>query len=157
MKYKKPKPSFQTSRKRVGQYQNFKSSDDVVVQYPACDDSIKVFLDDERTCPPGYMLARSPHAFFKLIDDEDLAARIVELSLDWYLGVGVSDGLSVANTLAGMLKKNPMMFPKLNLIRCHSSDMGMARRMVAVFENVADDAFRNAHPTRDFDIIAHTR
>lgn len=97
------------------------------------DGPIYVYLDDERPCPDGWRLARSAAAFFEIIEGPD-ADRITHISLDWYLGVGVRDGMAIAQKLADMIEDRPQMLPALKVIACHSSDRDMAIQMARIIE-----------------------
>ncbi|TJY44225.1 cell division protein FtsJ [Cohnella pontilimi] len=54
---------------------------------------INVFLDDMRACPPGFVAARSAEECLLLLAECDVEV----LSLDYELGYGQPNGLSVAH------------------------------------------------------------
>ena len=100
---------------------------------PPSEGGVKVYLDDERPLPSGWTLARSPGAFFEMVGgDRDVSDRITHLSLDWYLGSGVSDGESVARRLAELFHAAPGFMPRLRAIGMHSSDRDKAVAMYRI-------------------------
>ena len=99
----------------------------------------KIYLDDERPCPPGWVLVKNSTSLFNILDGEH-AAKVQLLSLDWYLGVGVYDGEKIATLLAERFRTDPQFLPSLQGIVFHSSDRTAARRMLnTVFDAVPID------------------
>lgn len=97
---------------------------------------VPVYLDDERKCPPGWTLVRSPKALFELLEgDKAIADRITHLSLDWYLGVGIMDGVAVAEWIAERFRADPGFLPKLDAIGLHSSDRDKAVAMFRILQD----------------------
>lgn len=90
---------------------------------------VPVYLDDERPCPKGWTLARTPKALFDLIEDRVISDRITHLSLDWHLGAGISNGEAVADRLAERFRAEPDFLPSLKAIGLHSSDREKAISM----------------------------
>lgn len=122
---------------------------------PPSDGGVMLYLDDERPLPEGWTLARSPRAFFELVGgDRDVSDRITHLSLDWYLGSGVSDGLVVAGRIADRFHEDPGFLPRLKAIGLHSSDRDKAVEMHRILEDAIPDArkadirFRRGTPHR---------
>ena len=96
--------------------------------------AVRLYLDDERPCPEGWTLARTPYEFFKLLEDEDLCNRVTHISLDWYLGAGQVDGVEVSRALGdkfmgAVLADEGQYMPKLKSLSFHSSDREAASRM----------------------------
>src|SRR5690606_32772286 len=58
---------------------------------PYKDDLIRIFLDDERPCPPGWILCRNVIEFETALKHTP-KGKLRAVSLDWYLGAGVMDG-----------------------------------------------------------------
>lgn len=98
---------------------------------------VPIYLDDERKCPPGWVLVRNPKALFDLIEGDDAVAdRITHLSLDWHLGTGIMNGEAIAEWLATRFRADPEGFlPKLEAIGLHSSDREKA---LAMFRTLQD-------------------
>lgn len=104
---------------------------------PYKDGLTRIFLDDERHCPAGWTLAKDVPAFKALIDacpPDQLAA----VSLDWYLGCGITSGEKAAEYLADHLSAKPDSFDNLEFITCHSSDRDKARGMAKTIVNVLE-------------------
>lgn len=92
---------------------------------------VPLYLDDERACPKGWVLVRSPRALFDLIEGADaIADRITHLSLDWHLGTGIMNGEGVADWLAERFHTNPDFLPRLEAVGLHSSDREKAMKML---------------------------
>ncbi len=106
---------------------------------------LRIYLDDDRECPRGWILAKSPKAFFDIIADEEVRERITHISLDWHLGTGITNGEEVAKRLAAMLEDESI-FAKLEFITLHSSDRKKAVAMARTLDAVID---------RDRDIIVY--
>lgn len=105
---------------------------------PPSEGPVSIFLDDERPCPQGYVLARSPGEL------DDLIARVGEeriahLALDWYLGAGVVNGEKVAEDIASRLRSDPRAYPALTVVSLHSSDRTKAIAMLRTIEEAAED------------------
>lgn len=104
---------------------------DAVGQSSSKDDFVRIYLDDERPKPDGWLLARSPFEFFELLNrGKEFTDKIITISLDWYLGVGVVNGEEVAHRLAKMFKEDVNFLPNIECISMHSSDRDAARRMI---------------------------
>lgn len=105
---------------------------------PPREGPVSIFLDDERDCPEGYTLARSPGDLRELIETvgED---RVAHLALDWYLGVGVTNGEAVAKEIAERLRSDPMAYPALKVVTLHSSDRERATAMLHTIELATED------------------
>ena len=108
---------------------------------------IKIFLDDERECPKGWVLARNPAEFTDLIEDAE-NGRITEISLDWYLGAGIADGVAVAKYLSELMNSDTERFKSLECIRFHSSDQEKAAEMMRTII----DPYRDKGEMPDFAI-----
>lgn len=104
---------------------------------PPTEGPVSIFLDDERPCPQGYVLARSPGELAEMIAGvgED---RVAHLALDWYLGVGVVNGEKVAEDIAGRLRSDPRAYPALTVVTLHSSDRSKAIAMLRTIEQAAE-------------------
>lgn len=100
---------------------------------PPATGPVRVYLDDERPCPPGWTLARSPAEFWNLIETIDLQ-RIEAISLDWYLGAGIDNGVIVAQALSERIQSDPAAFSQLEMIGLHSSDHEQAINMARLLE-----------------------
>lgn len=132
----------QNNKKFGFQYKSDQTHDDDLVTEAGTrdevdDGSIKIYLDDERPCPQGWLLARNAREFFELMDrNDDFLNRVTDISLDWYLGSKSPDGMFVAKHLAEkflgayMLEDEPQHFlPNLKAVNFHSSDSDQARLM----------------------------
>jgi len=97
------------------------------------DGKLRVFLDDERPCPKGWLLARSPKAFFDTLEAAP-EGKIREIALDWYLGSGIADGIAVGHRLVELMKERPELFAGLETIYLHSSDRTKAIEMMRIVE-----------------------
>jgi hypothetical protein len=97
------------------------------------DGSLRLYLDDERPCPRGWLLARSPKAFFDALEAAP-AGKIREIALDWYLGAGVADGITVGHRLVEVMKERPELFSGLETVYLHSSDRQKAIEMMRIIE-----------------------
>jgi hypothetical protein len=96
------------------------------------DGPVRVFLDDERACPKGWILARSSAELIRIIGD--LGDRIEALSLDWYLGSGHVNGEFIAEDLIKRAGEDPRFLPLLRIVTAHSSDRSRAYNMVRTIE-----------------------
>ena len=107
---------------------------------PPSEGGVRIYLDDERALPEGWTLARSPKAFFEMVGgDRDVSDRVTHLSLDWYLGTGVTNGEAVATTLADRFRTDPGFLPRLRAIGFHSSDRDKAVAMVRILRDAIGD------------------
>lgn len=98
-------------------------------------DRIKVFVDDERPCPDGWVLCRTPKEFFDFIAAEkDYLDRIDRISLDWHYGAGWEDGEKLITTFMTRFQDNPEFLSNLYSISFHSSDIRAAIRMQRIYE-----------------------
>jgi hypothetical protein len=104
---------------------------------PPREGPVSIFLDDERACPEGYTLARSPSAFRELVETVG-EARVAHLALDWYLGVGVVNGQAVAEEIAARLRADPGAYPALKVVTLHSSDREKAIAMLRTIETATE-------------------
>jgi hypothetical protein len=119
----------------------------------ASPEAIKVYLDDKRECPEGWIQVKSAREFFVFLKNSDeLLARVSHLSLDWHLGDMAVDGCEVARNLAYQIvsayyhDETPLL-PNLKAISFHSSDRDMAMRMHdsilgALIESKRDDQIK---------------
>lgn len=98
---------------------------------------VRIYLDDERPCPEGWILARSEARFWKLVDQA--AGRITHMSLDWHLGTGLPDGEAIAIELASRMRTSPDAFSSLSYVGFHSSDRKKAAAMLRTIEDVLQD------------------
>lgn len=98
---------------------------------------LRIYLDDDRPCPKGWILAKSPKEFFDIIGDEEVRKRITHISLDWHLGTGIINGEEVAKRLSVMLEDEHNL-PKLEFITLHSSDRKKAVAMARILDAVID-------------------
>lgn len=110
---------------------------------PYKDGRTRIFLDDERGCPPGWTLAENV-AEFKTILEACPPANLAAVSLDWHLGTGITPGDKAAEYLADHLASQPNAFDNLEFITMHSTRRDkarpMARRIIEVLE--AHEALR---------------
>lgn len=104
---------------------------------PPREGPVSIFLDDERPCPEGYTLARSPGALRELVESVG-EARVAHLALDWHLGVGVVNGQAVAEEIATRLRSDPCAYPGLKVVTLHSSDREKAIAMLRTIETAAE-------------------
>ena len=108
---------------------------DTGTQLPA-EGGVNIYLDDERPCPAGWTVVRSPGALYELIEGpRSVADRIVNLSLDWYLGAGMENGAKVAEWLAERFRADPAFLPKVEAIGLHSSDRKEAIGMFRILQD----------------------
>ncbi|WIV17826.1 cell division protein FtsJ [Paenibacillus polygoni] len=89
---------------------------------------MNLFLDDYRTCPPGFTLARDVEECKLLLIEYDVNI----LSLDYDLGYGNPTGLDIASFIV-----NKQMYP--NVIYLHtSSDAGRRAMYELLYMNKPD-------------------
>jgi hypothetical protein len=116
---------------------------------PPVDNRVRIYLDDERPCPEGWILARTPKEFFDLLKgDKEFLDRVTHLSLDWYLGHNHRDGVQVTKELAelfftGHYEEKPFL-PNLKAVGFHSSDREQAARMHIIL----NEALQAVEPER---------
>ena len=94
---------------------------------------IGIFLDDERLCPEGWLLARHPAEFFTILHSVD-ARRLTRISLDWHLGPGQPDGEEIAAILTDPERDHFALLKNVTHINCHSSDRDRAYAMIRTLE-----------------------
>ncbi len=115
----------------------------------AKDGPIRLYLDDERPCPPGFLLARTIKDLASLIDTIDLS-RLTTISLDWYLGwEDDQNGHHAVEMLLGKIAQDPRAFATLTSIWLHSSDMTEACKMARTL----DQALRQYPALEDVVVI----
>ena len=93
---------------------------------------IGIFLDDERPCPEGWLLARNSSSLFNLLHIID-TSRLTHLALDWHLGSGAPDGLQVLGALLHPEGGHIHLLENLKVVYFHSSDRGRAIEMCRTF------------------------
>lgn len=127
--FKKPKPEKKSPARLVAA----QSEAD-----PYKDGKLRLFLDDERTCPPGWTLVKNIVELKNALDHCE-PDQLRAVSLDWYLGVGVVDGHAAAKMLVDTLLARPENFSDLEAISCHSTNLDeaatMARTIVGAIKN----------------------
>jgi len=121
-------PSKAFIAKRDGDRVATKAAADVAVPD---DGGVRIYLDDERPVPDGWTLAKSPAALMELLGgSRDVTDRVTHLSLDWYLGTGITNGEEIARRLAARFRDDPDYMPRLEAIGLHSSDRDKAIAMM---------------------------
>ncbi|MFZ3482054.1 cyclic-phosphate processing receiver domain-containing protein [Sphingomonas sp. 3-13AW] len=93
--------------------------------------AIKIFLDDEREMPEGFVIARTISDFRKLLASIDLS-RLHTICLDWYLGYrasGSESGHDAVAILVELIEADHARFSGLSSIWLHSTDTDEARAM----------------------------
>lgn len=104
---------------------------------PYKDGKTRIFLDDERICPPGWTLAKDVAAF-KIALDLCPPEMLAAVSLDWYLGAGITSGEKAAEYLSAHLAATPDAFDNLEFVTLHSSDRDKAREMARMIVEVLE-------------------
>lgn len=100
--------------------------------------NIRIYLDDERDCPDGWVLARSSAEFFKALNVLSDGA-LTEISLDWHLGSGQATGVEVTERLRDMIIARPGLFSALDEIGFHSSDIEKRVEMARILRPLTDE------------------
>lgn len=124
---RRPKPSFYKKPKAEKRFPGKKGALCPTTADPYQDGMLRMFLDDERPCPPGFTLYRTLDQFQTALQAADLS-RIYAISLDWHLGA-TDRGTTAAETLAEMLANRRAEFSELRIITCHSTDIEQAAKM----------------------------
>lgn len=88
---------------------------------------VRIFLDDEREMPEGFVVARTVEEFRQLLDEVD-PARLRTVCLDWHLGEGPT-GFDAVEALIARLGKEPEAFVDLRSIWMHSQIIEKAAQM----------------------------
>lgn len=100
---------------------------------------VHLYLDDTRTAPAGWTLVRTPWDLWRLLGGEDdVTARVEALSLDFDLGIGISNGLAVAETLAERFRQDPDYLPALRVLGFHSQARDKALEMFRTVRKAID-------------------
>lgn len=86
---------------------------------PYKDDLVRIFLDDERPCPPGWTLTRNLGQFIRAVT-ECPPEKLGGLALDWDLGYGQPNGHDAVEFVIEHLTANPEAF-EFDGIFCHSA------------------------------------
>lgn len=105
--------------------------------------TVMVYLDDERPCPNGWTLAKTPKDFFDLLKrGDDYLDLVTHISLDWYLGSNQIDGVQVVTQFAEMFfdahHEGKTFLPNLKGMGFHSSDREQAKRMWSIMNEVLE-------------------
>ena len=113
-------------------------------EIPAEATEVRIYLDDERECPEGWVLARNGTELFKALDALP-AGMLTEISLDWYLGSGRDTGVEISERLRDMMLDDPGRFSGLRKIHFHSSDNEKRFEMKNIFSEVVlgDERWRH--------------
>lgn len=130
---KKRKDAFENRHKEASRKDAFKRACS-----PEETDSLGIFLDDERSCPEGWLLARTPAEFFNTLHSID-TRRLTQISLDWHLGPGQPNGEEIATILADPEADHFALIKNVTHINCHSSDMERAYAMIRILEKAFPD------------------
>lgn len=121
--YRKPK-----AEKKVPLKQAMAQAGFATLANPYKDGKTRIYLDDDRACPPGWTLAKNVTQF-KAALDACPPADLAGVSLDWYLGHDLDKGTVAAEALAAHLIARPTEFEALEIICCHSSELKEAANM----------------------------
>lgn len=92
---------------------------------------IGIFLDDERPCPEGWILARTPGEFYNILHMIE-HSRLTHLALDWHLGSGQPNGYDIAVELSEPNGHHIRLLDNVKMVYCHSSDYSRAREMIVM-------------------------
>ncbi|OUM96684.1 MAG: cell division protein FtsJ [Thermobacillus sp. ZCTH02-B1] len=104
---------------------------------------IHVYLDDHRTCPPGFVAARSAEECILLLEAEEVDI----LSLDYDLGWGRPTGLEVARYIAESGR-----YPRR--IYMHSSSPSGRMRMYEMLRSALPPDVHLSHTPMPDDVAA---
>ncbi len=108
----------QRSRKTLLKKPALKLVDSKAKSSPYADDRVRIFLDDDRPCPPGWTLARNLGQFIRAVT-ECPPEKLGAISLDWDLGYGQPNGHDAVEFLIEHLTAAPESF-EFDGIFCHS-------------------------------------
>ena len=98
---------------------------------------MKIFLDDERQPPKGWILARWPHEVIELIENNDVEV----VSLDHDLGDdSIGTGYDVVLWLEEQVALKKIKPP---LIKVHSANISARKKMIAGIQNIYKIAKEN--------------
>jgi hypothetical protein len=98
---------------------------------------IRIFFDDEREMPEGFVIARTVPAFRELLESIDLS-RLHTVCFDWHLNhdhqtVAGESGHDAVAILVDMIEQDHERFSGLSSIWLHSTDLkeaiAMARKL----------------------------
>ena len=94
---------------------------------------IRIFFDDEREMPEGFVIARTVPAFRELIESVDLS-RLHTICFDWHLNhdhqtVSGESGHDAVAILIDMIEQDHERFSGLSSIWLHSTDLKQAIAM----------------------------
>lgn len=139
---RKPRHEFFRKEKPVKQAKSLsrgggmKSSRRPDCKVPPAEGPIRLYLDDERECPEGFVIARDFPAFRDYLDTIDLE-RLETVSLDWHLG-GSNEfsGHDAARLLRERIEAQPERFGALRSIWLHSSITEEAIKMARPLERL---------------------
>jgi hypothetical protein len=102
---------------------------------------IRLFVDDDRDPFEGWVLARNHRealAYFR----EESPHRIIELSLDWYMGDTGLFGDAIAREMLGRTFYLDLpVFDDLETVYLHSSDRQMAKVQANMFKEAQADGW----------------
>jgi hypothetical protein len=111
--------------------------------------SIKIYLDDERPCPPGWTLCTTFWQFKEMLErDKEFLDQVSHISLDWYLGhrdqVTGHEAVGVLGQMIfnGDCDNQPYM-PNLKVVSFHSSDLDQAKKMRRSLEEILEFSHRD--------------
>lgn len=100
---------------------------------------VHLYLDNTRIAPEGWTLVRSPWDLWRLLGGEDdVTSRVEALSLDFDLGIGITNGQSVAETLAERFRADPGYLPSLRVLGFHSQEREKALEMFRTVRKAVD-------------------
>lgn len=90
---------------------------------------VRIFLDDERPPPEGWVLCRDGEAFDAAMETVE-PCRIEAIAFDWHLGGDVENGEAVLERFLARLVPDVRSFSILEIVHFHSSDHDAAMRMM---------------------------
>ena len=91
---------------------------------------MKLFLDDIREAPDGWVCVRDPHEAMDILTH----GKVDEISFDHDLGEGVPTGYDVATWLEAQVIMGHLACPKY--LNCHSANPVGRKRIMQVIENL---------------------
>lgn len=93
---------------------------------------MRLYVDDTRLCPEGWVLARTYEEALELLS----GGKVTHLDLDWNLGQGRDHtGMCILHWLETAIRSRQIPLPEISV---HTADAGARRQMLETIQRIRE-------------------